>query len=286
MPAMPIVVNGDVTLFVSWGMDAMALDLASRCLRWPARPARLVAAAAIGSGPTLLALLGYAVPAGAAALLAPLAMGVTAWVPLPRRTYWRGILWLAGWMVVAGGLVTALTDVGVPVVPALLAAPAALLGVRARWAREVAQPLAARRGLARVRCLIGGQTVNVTALWDTGNRLRDPIAGRPVMVVTWDRIAAGLDPEAKRFLRTVLDGHPTAVAAGGHRISVMGVTTATGRRLLPVVVPDRAELEVEGQWRVLKPLVMAVTDTPLSTDDTYQALLHPEVAAGVLSEGA
>lgn len=56
----------------------------------------------------------------------------------------------------------------------------------------------------------GGRTVNLTALVDTGNTLRDPVSGVPVLVVDADAAEKLLDLTARQLM------HPVETLASGH----------------------------------------------------------------------
>ena len=54
--------------------------------------------------------------------------------------------------------------------------------------------------LLPVRVCIGGRVTELTALWDSGNALRDPAGGRPVLVAAPGALDRSLPPEARRLL--------------------------------------------------------------------------------------
>ena len=62
---------------------------------------------------------------------------------------------------------------------------------------------AARHGISGqmlpVRLCIGGQTVELTALWDSGNTLRDPADGQPVLVTAPGCLDSVLPPPVRRL---------------------------------------------------------------------------------------
>jgi stage II sporulation protein GA (sporulation sigma-E factor processing peptidase) len=282
-----MVVNGDATMAVSWGVDAVVVSVASHACRLPARPWRVMAAAAVGSVPTLLTLLGDPLPAAATAVLVPLAMGAVAWIPVPRVQFWRGVLWLWAAMIVSGGLMAAWVGVGLPEWLGLMGLPVGMWASRRWWTREVERPLRRRRGLVPLKCWLGTRTSELVALWDDGNRLTDPAGGRPVMVVECEAVAPLLDPGLAEWVHRVLQGAadpPPGPWRG--RAGLVGVWTATGRRVLPIVAVDHAEVEVDGRWHVLKPLTMGLTDSILSPARQYQAILHPTTLSHRASAGA
>lgn len=55
--------------------------------------------------------------------------------------------------------------------------------------------------LVPVRVCIGGRTAELTALWDSGNSLRDPAGGQPVLVVAPGGLDAVLPGQVRRLLK-------------------------------------------------------------------------------------
>ena len=138
----------------------------------------LMAVAAFGGEQRLarLTLLLFAVSCGMAGCV--LGLGLLAGEVIPVQ---RGIFY---------------TDVNLRV---LLLSAAAAYGVLTLVFRS-----AARHGLQgrllRVRVCIGGAETELTALWDSGNGLREPETGRPVLVAAPETLAGILPEEVSRLL--------------------------------------------------------------------------------------
>ncbi len=123
-----------------------------------------------------------------------------------------------------------------------------------------------RRGLCRVTLRIGTRAVEAAALYDTGNRLREPGRGEPVHIVTerlWRRLmkgGTGTGPDGERTLcripfRTV--GNPL-----GFMEAVRLDALEIRREKAPVLIlPD--------PWIGRAPF-------PVSQDGSYEMLLHEE----------
>ncbi len=104
-----------------------------------------------------------------------------------------------------------------------------LLG-RARGSKEV-----------RVEAILLGTAVELRAMVDTGNLLRDPVSGRSVIVAD-RRVLEPLLPAA-----LFREDYPTAPSLAA-RLRVIPVKTATGNGLLRAIVPDALTV-IEGETR-------------------------------------
>lgn len=86
----------------------------------------------------------------------------------------------------------------------------------------------------------GGQTVSMTALVDTGNTLRDPVSGRPVLVVDAS-VASKLLPLSCAQLAHPVETLATAKLTGLRLIPYSAVGQSAG--LLLGIRPDRVEAD-------------------------------------------
>lgn len=103
-----------------------------------------------------------------------------------------------------------------------------------------------------------GRQIKVKAFLDTGNQLYDPFFRRPVSVI-WEGALDGL-----------FDG-----TEGAAVIPYRSVGQEKG--MLPAVSADGIRIEINRQKRYFKKPLIAVSRTPLSSDGSYELLLHPEV---------
>ena len=88
----------------------------------------------------------------------------------------------------------------------------------------------------QVELTVGEHSVLLPAMVDTGNLLRDPITGLPVMVVPF-RAVRVLVPEIARWVQ-----HQELPP----RMRLISVRTAAGSSLLPVFRPDSCRLYLNG----------------------------------------
>lgn len=280
------IVNGDATLAVSLGMDAAVLGLAGRMagLALPAR--RWGLGAAVATLPT------FAWLAGGPHLTAPLAWGwplvVTAvtFGPAPRATL-RGAAAVYAVSVALGGAVLALAGAGAPLPAALGGSLLTAWGLGRLWRRRVARPWLHARGRVPVRVAAGGRPADLVALWDSGNLLRDPVEGRPVLLTWLGAVEGALDPAVRSWAAAVLAGREERLPAGFERsVGTIRAKTAAGQRRIPVVHADHAQVEVDGRWQALSPLAIGMVAEPIDPDAAFDALLHPDGLGATRSVGA
>lgn len=257
-------------------MDAASLVLAGRMARLPARPARVALGAVTGTTPTVLFLVRGALPPGWPLLmLLPLAMCAAAFWPVPRRMLGKAVLWTYGATVALGGLVLALVSRGSPLFLSMGVSFTCLLLASSWWSQQVSRPLARVRGLVPLNIWLEGKPIRLLAFLDTGNQLRDPVLGRPVIIIKRECLWPALSREAQDWVQQVLNGHVERTSPELAGWGIVHSVSLAGRRALPVAVAQHIEAEVNGKWQVLMPLAVGVTDSILSQTGEFQALLNP-----------
>ncbi len=150
-------------------------------------------------------------------------------------------------------------------------------------------PLVARLGgyrpgrplpLLSLELAMHGREVGLTALIDTGNNLRDPLSGLPVIVVDWNSVKGIMPGEATAFFRSTWDSIPSGLAwtPVGRRLRLIPFESLSGRKgVLPGFRPDRIVVLGEDGVRIAKEAIVGVSGEPLSPGGLYQALLHPDL---------
>lgn len=126
--------------------------------------------------------------------------------------------------------------------------------------------------LKAVRLELGGRTIELTALTDTGNTLTDPVTGQGVMVAEGERLlplfAASQRPSVQE-LRDPAGALERLTGAGGHFRLLPYRAVGVDRGLLLAVRVDRAVVDGE-DWGAM---VVALSPTPVSDGGGYGALL-------------
>lgn len=169
------------------------------------------------------------------ALLLPPALLIApccAWLGLPRRMYPRLMLLNGTLLLALTGLIRLMLSLRASPAVSLLT-PCAALPLLARGACR--KPVAC---CAAVELYLGRRTLTLTALVDTGNLLRDPLTGAPVIVI------------AERMANRLLDGHDLP-----RRVRTIRVRTVSGVGQMTVLKPDRTRVRTENGWREVEALV-------------------------------
>ena len=212
-----------------------------------------------------------------------LAGALLVWVAFaPQPRLWRGVLsfYLCG--AALGGCVYALTGlrnagaapgsvfpVSLPTLALAFALGYALLSlVLRRRARQ------AQRRVLRAELSLGDRRAVFSVLEDTGNELRDPVSGRPVLVAE----CAALGPLLDRPETLALDPAQALepLRRQGLRARLLPCRSVTGGALLLCFLPDAAVLEGRPV-----PLAVAVSREALCADGEYQGIVGgPERTEG------
>ena len=90
-----------------------------------------------------------------------------------------------------------------------------------------------------VEAVLFGKTVTLCALVDTGNHLREPISGRGVIVADKARILAALPQSLSQALASPSPEAWLSDARYATRIRLIPTSTATGKGMLPAILPDK-----------------------------------------------
>ncbi|NLM46112.1 MAG: sigma-E processing peptidase SpoIIGA, partial [Firmicutes bacterium] len=134
--------------------------------------------------------------------------------------------------------------------------------------------------ICRLTVCDAGMCIQVQALVDTGNQLRDPLTGHPLCVASY-RALRRLLPEA---LCAAYEGGGDPVLAleklKGDRAVQFGVVPFRSLEhggILVTYKPACVILEHDEKREERQDLLFALTSTSLSLDNDYQVLLHPFV---------
>ncbi|QUL98508.1 MAG: sigma-E processing peptidase SpoIIGA [Candidatus Fermentithermobacillus carboniphilus] len=134
--------------------------------------------------------------------------------------------------------------------------------------------------LVGVELVVGGRTISLIGLVDTGNNLRDPVSGLPVIVVDWDSLKDVMPKEVQSFFLSTWDSisvqlYDTSIS---RRLRLIPYSNVSGRKgILPGFKPDRLALCEKNGTKVFKEAVVGVSESRLSPSGLYQALLHPDL---------
>lgn len=277
----------DEVFAVNMAMDLMVLAAVNQVLCYRAGAVQIVRGAALGAVwscvtaifpqmPLIFKAAGTYGAAGAA--MAVTAFGVKGIKEIGQAAagiYLAAVI-LGGAMMVfeeqmqPGGLFFRLSCVlrvlGIPDLSGLLmivGGAAAVFGA-ACWIRGLTVSLLQKKALCRVTLRQGSRMYTAVGLIDTGNRLREPVSGRPVHVAVREVIEE-LSPKVRG-------------------VTYVPYRSVGGEGLLPAVTLDEIKVEQEGScYTLMKPLV-AVVKQPLSPTGEYEVLIQ-NADGGVRRQG-
>lgn len=192
-------------------------------------------------------ILGYLLTA---LLMAVLSFGISS-----KRMLAKEVICLCGIAFLMGGIFQALASQFSLSVPALAFCSAGFLTLLLRGyqsARFRAQ------NYYDVILGLGGRTVCVRGLRDTGNHLKDPVTGKPVSILSYDAAGGLFDKDVKMYY---IPYHSIGKSSG----------------LLPGVILDYMSIRREKDLERLDKPMIAVSKEPVNRDGKYQMILHPAV---------
>lgn len=292
------VVSVDLLFLLNFLMDLVWLLMTGRLAGLRSGRWRLAGAAAAGAllavwavFPTGLWLRG---PLGAA--LGTGAVLAAAFAPCSLRQAWRalGAFLLSGAAITGTVMLVRMRLPGVGLyMPAKVSGGLVLVGVAVggvgaryfwEWVRDRAQ---LKQGIWSVRILIEGQSVNLPALVDTGNHLRDPLTSTPVAVVDAAALRQVLPPEVSQAVAmgwAGLERLPDEWAARCRLVPYRAVGCPEG--MLLAFTPDDLSVMPPGggRWHSVPGLV-GLSMSPLHPEAVFRALLPMQLAPSEESAG-
>jgi stage II sporulation protein GA (sporulation sigma-E factor processing peptidase) len=136
----------------------------------------------------------------------------------------------------------------------------------------------------------GDCTVRITALLDTGNRLREPISGAPVLVVEHAALASIFPPTLAALLQQLETGNFREVtnlvssAQWSSRFRIIPFTSmGTAGGMMIGFRPDVLTLWLDGKPHHTKECTVALSPRNLDPARMYQGLLSPDLLENVMT---
>ncbi|MEW6662248.1 MAG: sigma-E processing peptidase SpoIIGA [Bacillota bacterium] len=142
------------------------------------------------------------------------------------------------------------------------------------------------RSLLRLPVILcfGAVRIPVKALIDTGNNLKDPLTGRPVVIIEYELLRPFL-PQATRSLfeknqepdvQELINS--LAESSWAPRVRMIPFSTIGKQKgMLLGLRPDEIIVVNEGKPVRVRDVVLGVYQKRLASDQAYQALLHPDI---------
>lgn len=283
-------------------MNYAILWASSKFSRTPARQGRLVAGAALGA----VYALALFVPESAFLLsvwfkiAASVLIIAVAFAPIPCKKFLAclGCFYLASFALggltlgmiffIHSGQITSFNGIGRIVAEHFW--PGTFLALFAFWVAGKGFATLLRKGLFehlfKMALLIisGGEQVRVEALLDTGNQLKDPLTGYPVVVVEYTAIKTLLPAEVQACFER--EGGPDVWVVLGslgenrYASRFSAIPFQSLGRVNGVLVgfrPDQVVIERQGQQVPVGKVMVAIYHKKLDPEGSYRALLSPDL---------
>ncbi len=118
----------------------------------------------------------------------------------------------------------------------------------------------------RLKITVGSRSVTVKALVDSGNLLKEPVSGLPVIVCQWDRVMSLFDNiDLVEFCENV----------AGFKIRLVPYKTVGGKRIMCAFYAD--SVSVIDDKRMLCGAYIGITKNKLSDTGKYSALIGAKI---------
>jgi len=128
------------------------------------------------------------------------------------------------------------------------------------------------------------QRIGLEAMVDTGNQLKDPLTGTPVIIVEYRALTSILPVEIKEIFETLpendLEGVYSLLSTSSwcsrfRLIPFSSIGKANG--MLIGFRPDEIVIREKGEEIRVNKAIIGIYNKSFSLDGNYQALLHPEI---------
>ncbi|NLI90762.1 MAG: sigma-E processing peptidase SpoIIGA [Peptococcaceae bacterium] len=127
-----------------------------------------------------------------------------------------------------------------------------------------------------------GKSLSVKALLDTGNELRDPLTGAPVMIVEEEAVQHVLPEKIQEFLGLPWreNSNPWSylwndIEYGLQRMVFISAKGINGQTWLPAIRLGKVRI-IQGEMKWELPVTVALVQQVLNSEGKFQALLHPD----------
>ncbi|MGI5838421.1 MAG: sigma-E processing peptidase SpoIIGA [bacterium] len=153
---------------------------------------------------------------------------------------------------------------------------------KTRWQDAFYVPLTVR---------FGDEEARVSALFDTGNDLSDPLSGHPVAVIEYNSVRNILPSEIRKIFEIGREEDLDWVAGiltaseWSNRFRVIPFSTIGRMKgMLLGFRPDRLEVEQHSRTAVIRDVIVCIYNRRLSGSGNYTALLNPAILPEALLE--
>lgn len=289
----------DLSILINGGMDALVLTLTSRLVHLPIRPKRILAGVLLGEIPVVLAC--YCVPTWTtlSKWVIPFFMVGVACQAWRLSTYFQAMVgfWLLsaglggfvyaswGWVQFDNGLGGGLFSLALNNLWVLPLSALMWWLLQRLWLRWQARNSVLEQVIYDLEIDFGSQergAVRLKALMDTGNHLRDPLNGLPVILLEEEVAVASLPENIRSFLdipwQDFSDPWPLLWKINPILIKYLvfiPFQAIDRQSWLLGIRPERVTCYDKKGPRLIKATVALVKQV-LSAEGEYQALIHPD----------
>ena len=250
----------DVILFRNFTMDLLLLNVLRRVLKLEIRRAGLVSASLFGAVYGLFLML-FPFPAlpWLSVCSSPAAAAVTVLLAFPIKRRGEVVRVTAGFyllsMMTAGAMELLRSELPSIGEGWFVAAAALLSSLTGRLWKSLVEEERLRKQLCRVELYYNGDHGSFTGFLDTGNRLCEPISGKPVSIISAESCGS--------LFETI------------HAVSYIPYRTI-GREqgVIPAVRAEQMIIWKGERREVIEKPYLALSKQPLSRNNTYQILLN------------
>lgn len=283
----------DIIIIVNGVMDAFLLGFTAHLLRRKIRWPGMLAAVIIGELPIIVILWDSPVLIALAKVLTPPAMVAVGLRTRSLAELAKGLLFFSLLAAVCGGIYYAaagwfgigadkayleMSDLWIlPVMALLLTAGCKI------WERLHKQNAFLDNVLYEAELFFGNdKQITVKALLDTGNELRDPLTGSPVMILEEQKVITLLPPVVQAFLHEpwresadpwsyIWSNEDDAL----HKMVLISAKGIQGQTWLPGIRIEKVRIRQDGRcWE--QPVTVALVRQSLNAEGRFEGLLHPE----------
>lgn len=289
----------DLNILINGGMDALILTLTSRLIHRPVRASRILLGILLGEIPVILAC--YSTPSWTtlSKWVIPFLMVGAAFSARSVYTFLKAMVgfWLLsaglggfvyaawGWVHFDNGLGSGLFSLVLSNLWILPSSGLMWWFLQRQWQRWQARNSALEQLIYDLEIDFGGEedgVVRLKAMMDTGNHLRDPLTGFPVILLE-EEVAVGAMPEDIRSFLTIpwkdysdpwsllWKGDPSLLK----RLVFIPFQAIDRKSWLLGVRPERVMCYGKGGAQQIQATVALVKQV-LSSEGEFQALLHPD----------
>jgi stage II sporulation protein GA (sporulation sigma-E factor processing peptidase) len=289
----------DLDILINGGMDALILALTSRLIRLPVQPSRILFGALLGEIPVLIACYSTSQWTTVSKWVIPFLMVGAAFPTRRLKTFLKALagFWLLstglggfvyaswGWVQFDNGLGSGPFSLALNNLWVLPLGVLMWWFLQRQWLRWQERNLVLEQIIYDLEIDFGGEergVVCIKALLDTGNHLRDPLTGFPVILLEEEVAAASLPDNMRSFLNIPWKDYedPWPLLWGVDPSLVKHLVFIPFQAIdrqswLLGIRPERVTCFDKKVSRQIKATVALVKQV-LSSEGEYQALIHPE----------